>query len=104
MTHFKWSQTEPEIRRAFDEKALSDLEAILATPKDFSSLPFPKEDFLEDQKRKAIFWCHQQAALLPANAYVWRVDESRNVLKSLDITANYLFKTFFPDLVQNEKE
>jgi len=92
------------VRAAFDEKATEAMQAIISMRKDFKEINMSESDIEKNQRYAAIYWCHQQAALLPANAYVWRVDESQNVLKSLDITANYLFKTFFPDLAQNEKE
>lgn len=85
--------------KAFDKKALDDLESILATPTDFGKLPFKKEGFLEDQKRKAIFWCHQQAALLGGNG-ITKETAFGNVY-SFENTIAHLFATFFPNLAND---
>jgi len=74
-------------RRAFDSIAMADLEAILASE--------DTEGVIVTKRLSAIAWCRQQAVLLPSSAATLL-----NVGGGIGIenTANYLFKTFFPDL------
>lgn len=85
-------------RTAFDKKSTEAMQAIFSMGKDLKDAGISETDIQKNKRYAAIYWCHQQAALLPTNTYAWQVDNSQNVLKSIDITANYLFKTFFPDL------